>query len=116
MSCSAAAAIEPLEDRRLFAAGQLDQAFGVKGIAHPAVSLPDSLRFAEAAPGGKIVVVGTANQNQTIISRIKSDGTLDKSFGGGTGIVTHPLESGDFLPMGAAVDPRDGRIAVISYG
>jgi uncharacterized delta-60 repeat protein len=108
-------AVECLENRRLFAAGQLDPTFGVSGVAHPSIVLSDSIRFAVPAPGGKTVFVGAVDQTKTIIARTNSDGTLDTTFNNGAGFIERSGDPGDGNPQSVAVDPKDGRIAIVTY-
>src|SRR5437016_5952228 len=82
--------LEPLEDRCLLSAGDLDPTFGTGGK----ILTTFSGGFAEAAsvavqPDGKIVVAGvtltfnTSNSEDFALVRYKADGSLDTSFGTG---------------------------------
>jgi uncharacterized delta-60 repeat protein len=105
--------IEPLEPRRLMAAGQVDPLFGVNGIA---TAKPDPaggiLTAVFALPGGKLLGLGTNTGQKLAMVRLTESGTLDASFGNGSGTVI-----ADVFPANSdfAVDPSSGRIATITW-
>src|SRR4051812_43129268 len=84
------ACAEPLEDRRLLSAGDLDPTFGVGGKVTTDIttSIYNSGQQSVIQPDGKIVVAayvfGPAGGDMGI-SRYNTNGTLDTSFGGGDG-------------------------------
>ncbi len=109
---------ESLEDRRMLAAGDLDQTFGSGGIVTTALpNNPDlgaGTAIAQQADG-KLVAVGfsrTANFSDfdSVIARYNSDGTLDSSFGG-TGVILTDIVGREGKTNDVAID-ADGRILV----
>ena len=85
---SIAFAIEPLEDRRLFAAGALDLSFSEDGKSTMEVNLGGiTLDAADVAvqSDGKTVVVGkfalSPTQSDFAVARLNVDGTPDRTFG-----------------------------------
>jgi uncharacterized delta-60 repeat protein len=64
---------------------------------------------------GRIVVAGNAGSpNQIALARYLPDGTLDPSFGGGTGKVAQPV-SGNGASAGAVAIQKDGKIVVAGF-
>jgi uncharacterized delta-60 repeat protein len=64
---------------------------------------------------GRIVVAGNAGSpNQIALARYLPNGTLDPSFGGGTGKVTQPV-SGNGASAGAVAIQKDGKIVVAGF-
>src|SRR5438093_1374332 len=87
------ALMEPLEQRRLLSAGDLDPTFGGGGklvtAAAPATFVePNALAF----QGSKLLVGGTAN-GAFFVTRYDSSGALDPTWGG-TGGVETPVPGG----------------------
>ena len=72
--------------------GTLDDTFGVNGIVTTPIGAGNDLGFGIALQSdGKIVVAGQADNgtdDDFAVLRYNSDGTLDNTFGDGTGIVT----------------------------
>ncbi len=105
---SSLACVEPLEPRRLLAAGALDPGFAVAGRA----ILPfENGRLIGVQPDGKIIVaryVPLTGGNELI--RLAANGAVDPTFKGGQ-VRNFPL-SGDNL---IAVNPADGRIAYVLH-
>jgi len=99
----------------VYATGVLDPAFGTNGRV--TTSIGDYARAAAVViqPDGKIVVVGSVNQNSTdtdpVIVRYNSDGSLDTSFGNG-GIVRTPISPNRDYFLAAALQP-DGKIIAV---
>jgi uncharacterized delta-60 repeat protein len=67
-------------------------------------------------PGdGKIVLAGRATNDggvthHTTLARLNPDGTVDTSFGGGTGYVIQPFSASQDEARGVALQPSDGKI------
>jgi uncharacterized delta-60 repeat protein len=101
--------LETLESRQMFAAGALDQTFGGSGkLANPfGFDVQDSVPLSD----GRIVVIGSLNTDFAV-GRLNADGTPDRSFGGGDGLVTTDFggKHSD-TPQQVAVG-RDGKIVV----
>src|SRR3954462_14688899 len=99
-----AAQFEGLEARRLFAAGVLDPSFDGDGIAitdYNAASTADRGNALAVQSDGKIIVVGSTGdggntQDDFLLVRYNTNGSLDTTFGGGTGMVTTNFGSADF--------------------
>jgi len=113
--------IEPLEDRRLFAAGALDTSFSEDGKASIDINFGGiTLEASDVAvqQDGKTVVVGkfalSATRSDFGIARLNVDGTPDRTFGPqGNGFVRSPVgDGGDAAASAVAIQP-DGRIVVV---
>jgi uncharacterized delta-60 repeat protein len=95
--------LEALEDRCLLNAGALDPTFGNGGIVQtPPIpgSLDDEADRAFVLPTGQLMVVGTTQQPSdyaVTISRYQANGTLDTTFGNGTGTVVTALTSPNYI-------------------
>ena len=98
------ACCEALEERVVLSAapGSLDLSFG-GGNGVVQVSLGGAFGQANAVtalPGGKVVLVGRSEStgnfadNRFAVARLNADGSLDKSFGHGTGVVTTRFTAG----------------------
>ena len=81
--------IEPLESRRLFAAGDLDPMFGTGGV----VNVADSVTSAEVEvlPDGRIITAESkwsdvGEPDLIVLRRLMPDGTPDGSFGTGSSV------------------------------
>jgi uncharacterized delta-60 repeat protein len=98
---------------RYNADGTLDFTFDVDGIAIYNIAPTDAFLSAAVRSDGKIVVLGlaTATSNSYFVGRILTDGSLDTTFGGGTGLTTLAL-SPAFTPTKIALQPN-GRIVVV---
>jgi uncharacterized delta-60 repeat protein len=95
--------------------GTLDPAFGTGGILAVSVGIGFSQANSVAVqPDGRIVAAGLAfngvDDDFTIV-RCMADGSLDTSFGGGSGIVLLPLGASDDRAYGIALQP-DGKIVI----
>jgi uncharacterized delta-60 repeat protein len=101
--------IDPLEPRRLLAAGELDAAFGVAGkVTSDLDPFSEQLTAVAVAPDGKVVAGGLLG-GRSLVARYASDGSLDTTFNG-TGWAT----SGDVInyPVRAlAVQPDEKILA-----
>jgi uncharacterized delta-60 repeat protein len=85
------ARIENLEQRQLFAANALDTAFGGSGGALSTFGTDATFTSVVTLPDGKVLAAGTVNngarKHDFLVARYNANGTLDTSFGGGTGRV-----------------------------
>lgn len=94
----------------LAAAGELDPSFDGDGK----VILEQNGGAEDVAvhPDGGLVVAG-ASSDGIVVVRLKSDGNLDSSFGGGDGVVTTNIQAfGGYGGRPAAVVRPDGKIVV----
>jgi uncharacterized delta-60 repeat protein len=111
--------IEPLEDRRLLSAGDLDTTFGSGGAVNVDwEDLGESLVLSD----GKILVSGTVavpadeesgRTSSVVLARYNSDGSLDTTFGNAG--VTTPLAFSDEVSIVSPSDlavQSDGRIVL----
>jgi uncharacterized delta-60 repeat protein len=108
--------LETLEDRTLMTAGILDSAFGNGGLVNTSIAGDDDFAGGVAVQAnGKIVVVGqsvnTNGDNDFVVVRYNSNGTLDGTFGFG-GRVTTGFGAGTEDVATAVVIQADGRIVV----
>jgi uncharacterized delta-60 repeat protein len=107
--------------------GSPDLTFGNTKQGHETVIFDatknDAARAVALEPDGKIVVAGyahdpNANQNDFALARLNPDGTLDKSFDGGSG----KNDGLDLIPLGGASEAfglaiqTDGKIVVAGQG
>jgi len=101
-------------------AGDLDQAFGCRGVArHASVGYDIEFRAIAVQPDDRIVAAGrifrqAVNNNDGLVLRFTSDGKLDSSFGTG-GVVVSNLEAGGGESFEAVAIQPDGRIVVGGY-
>ncbi|HEX8521213.1 MAG TPA: hypothetical protein VF669_03085 [Tepidisphaeraceae bacterium] len=113
--------IEQLENRRLFAAGELDLSFGggdgISKLSTATASQIDRADFVAVDSQGRIVLVGTTRANRNagtaadiLIARFDAAGNLDTTFGGGTGFVTRSFLNVD-TPADLAIQP-DNKIVI----
>lgn len=116
--CAAAGApVDALELRRLLSAGQLDQSFGVGGVAAADAVLTTDLGLQVIQPDGKIVAIGTTGSatpgsTRALLLRFNPDGRLDRTFGS-IGRVTTQIA--DDAAVTAAAE-SDGEIVVAATG
>jgi uncharacterized delta-60 repeat protein len=99
--------------------GSLDRSFGGDGevlfsqrerrLAY------SSLWGVEVLGDGKILVAGYRNF-RIFLARLRPDGRLDRSFGGGDGTVALGIHSRTCCPAAALAVQRDGRIVVAANG
>jgi uncharacterized delta-60 repeat protein len=99
--------------------GQLDATFSGDGMAH--VDFGSRQDFATAVAlqqDGKIVVAGYSADNQSnqlfAVARLKANGRLDTTFGGGLGRVVTDFSSSYNSAQAVAIQ-SDGRILVAGY-
>src|SRR5688500_7054544 len=113
-------ALESLEPRVLFAAGDLDPSFSVDGLATTSFEgySWSAGNAVVVQADGKIVVAGDVavnGQNDFGVARYRPDGTLDTDFGGTGRVTLSPLARRGFDPRGnetptAVVVQADGKI------
>ena len=99
--------VDPLEPRRLLAAGELDAAFGVAGKVTTNLDLfTEQITAVTVAPGGKVVAGGFVG-GHALVARYTADGSLDTTFNG-TGWAT----SGEVInyPVRALAVQPDGKV------
>ncbi|MCP4378892.1 MAG: hypothetical protein GY794_22290, partial [bacterium] len=99
--------------------GTLDTGFGGgDGIVTTAIGSGDDAGYdVTIQSDGKILVAGSSSNGSNddfALIRYNTDGTLDTSFGGGDGIVTTAIGSGNELGMGVSVQV-DGKVVVAGY-
>lgn len=97
--------------------GVLDPTFGNAGVTvTPVGSADDFGRALAVQDDDRIVVAGTCNTgtDDFCAARYLLDGTLDPSFGGGTGKVTTAIRTGTDQASAVAVD-GDGNIVVAGF-
>lgn len=77
---------------RFNADGSLDASFGQKGKFTLTFGAPgqDDASAVAIQPNGKIILGGTASAGGFALARLNSNGTLDTTFGGGTGMTIAP--------------------------
>ena len=92
------------------APGDLDPGFNGTGKLVLDFGGSDSANAVAIQPDGKILIAGTGPSNDFVISRILPSGSLDLSFGGGTGTTRMDLGS-QAQPTSIAIAP-DGKIVV----
>lgn len=105
---------------RLNSNGSLDTGFGASGYATIAVGSYGvaSVYGSALQTDGKILLVGLGNNDATnnksfAVVRLASDGSLDSSFGGGTGKVFIPI--GDMDNGRSTTLQTDGKILIAGY-
>lgn len=110
--------VEPLESRVLFAAGDLDATFGGTGtVTLDFFSRNDFGQTVAVQSDDKVLIAGwvatgvSSRGNDVAVARFNADGTLDTTFGGGTGKVTTHLGSTNDTAYALAVQ-SDGRVVV----
>jgi uncharacterized delta-60 repeat protein len=99
--------------------GSLDASFGGGDglVTTPVGAATDSGNAVRIQSDGKIVVACrtfNGTDNDVALLRYEDDGTLDASFGGGDGIVTHDLGAADSVDD-LVIDPVTGAITVTGY-
>src|SRR5688572_21592539 len=114
------ASVEPLEGRRLLAAGDLDPTFGRGGVVLPD---PTTHRGGAAAvalqPDGKIVSGGTFEPERQgpvhfALLRYNADGSTDRSFGADGYVTANPAGADRSFISDVAVQ-ADGRILAAGW-
>ncbi|MEG3789589.1 delta-60 repeat domain-containing protein [Lysobacter sp. CCNWLW3] len=93
--------------------GSLDTSFGGSGKATVNFYAGASEAYAVAIQGGSIWVAGYAGSGFAL-ARLTGSGTLDYSFGGGTGTVTSAVGTGSALANSLAIQ-ADGKPVLAGY-
>ncbi len=95
---------------RFDARGRLDKRFGGDGTVSHRVQYPYALA---RQPDGRLVVVGMTNLplRDWFVLRLRPDGTRDRTFGGGDGLVVTSFGRGPDAASAVTLDAR-GRILV----
>lgn len=110
--------LEPLEDRCLLSASQLDLAFGVGGTVTTDFLTPaaDTAHVVAVQADGKIIEAGRtfgfATGSQWALARYNPDGSLDASFGTAGRVVTDFGHSGAGASVSSLAIQNDGKIIV----
>ena len=107
--------LESLEGRRMMAAGDLDLSFGNGGKVIAADTVGHPVADVAVQPDGKVVVVGSHN-NDFAVTRFNANGTLDRTFGGGGFVRTDFGGSGGDFANAVVVQPNGKIIVVGSRG
>ncbi|MDB5296673.1 MAG: hypothetical protein JWO31_2656, partial [Phycisphaerales bacterium] len=99
---------------RLNPDGAFDPTFGTRGVALPGVPAFGAANGLALAPGGGVVLGGVIRRADDYydlgVLRLRADGSLDPSFGGGDGAVTLDVAPDDF--GGAVAVAADGSVLV----
>ena len=103
--------LESLEGRQMMAAGDLDLAFGNGGKVLAADTVGHPVADVAVQRDGKVVVVGSLN-NDFALTRFNANGTLDRTFGGGGFVRTDFGGAGGDFANAVTVQP-DGKIVVV---
>jgi hypothetical protein len=101
--------IDRLEPRRMLSAGDLDPAFGLNGVETISYDGLFGDRLTASTPQGNVLFLANNQGQRYQLFEIDPSGLPVQSFGAGGEVVgprTHVAEA-------IAVDPRDGRIAVL---
>lgn len=100
---------------RFLASGQLDTSFDANGIVSIDIAGTDETGYGVTVQSdGKIIVVGShdnGSNNDLLVARLNTDGSLDNSFGAG-GLVTTSVGGGSDIAYGVSVQ-SDGKIVVV---
>src|SRR3954451_11323509 len=105
---------EPLEDRRMFAAGAMDQSFGTNGRTSMDFGPGVVVKATDVAvqADGKTVMVGTSSDGRFGVARFNLDGTPDTTFGPGhNGRVLTAIGSYNGVASAVAIQ-SNGKIVV----
>ncbi len=101
--------------------GSVDSSFGGgDGVAEVPTTSEESQPFDNAltvAPDGKLLVLFKARSGERkvpVLARLRTSGLLDKTFGGGDGLVAVPISAGYKRPMSVVVG-TDGTITGMDY-
>jgi hypothetical protein len=105
-------AIEPLENRLLFAAGMLDPSFDVDGVNLESFRDSNDATGVVQVPGSKkyIVVATVSNSGgdkDAAVIRFNNDGTLDTTFGNNGITIFAPAGGADDIPTDVALDANN---------
>lgn len=95
--------------------GSLDTSYGSGGVASADLGSLNSATVSGIAltPGGRAVVAGTTAGGLIALAQFNHNGTLDTSFGGGTGKETLPVQGTGGNSAGALTVGADGKILVV---
>ena len=94
--------------------GDLDPGFGVAGKSVNGSAQSSEILALAIQADGKIIAVGNVqNPRAFLISRYKTDGSLDGSFGSGGNVITN-FSAGPSSANAVAIQP-DGKIVVAGY-
>ncbi|MEZ5908176.1 MAG: tandem-95 repeat protein [Hyphomicrobiaceae bacterium] len=100
---------------RLNTDGTLDTTFGGDGIVTELVGGAGGEAYGVALqPDGKLILAGrtfNGSNSDVAVMRLNADGTLDTSFGGGDGVFTLPVGTGNDQALDILVQP-DGRLVI----
>ena len=109
--------VQPLEARRLLAAGDLDPSFGTGGTVLTYLgSLPFLVQAnAVAIEGDKIVVAGTS-VNDFVVARFNGDGSLDDTFGDHGSILDNFSGAVSSTATSVAIQTVNGRPKIVVAG
>ena len=92
--------------------GTLDHGFGVGGVATLDLGATASAQEVAIDPGGRIVGAGGFD-GDLFVFRLRGDGALDSSFGGGDGVVRIDFGGSN---LGGLALQDDGRLVVAGVG
>jgi uncharacterized delta-60 repeat protein len=90
---------------RFDARGRLDRSFGTRGLAFHRVQYPDAIA---RQPDGRLLVVGMTDlpKRDWFVLRLRPDGSRDRTFGGGDGLVVTSFGDTPDSAHAVAVDAR----------
>ena len=104
---------------RYLSDGSIDTSFGTGGEVTTDLGGTDDMERTAIQADGKIVVSGRTNvsgNNDYVVARYNTDGTLDTGFGGGAGYVTGDWNSGgEDRGLDILIQP-DGKILITDRG
>jgi uncharacterized delta-60 repeat protein len=105
---------DPLESRRLLAAGDPDVSFSNDGFAFLSFpGAPFQIKDTALQSDGKIILAGTKGSN-IAVARLKVDGTLDTSFG--TNGLFESNRRKDITSVAVHTDPANLNKIVLGFG
>jgi uncharacterized delta-60 repeat protein len=100
---------------RLNADGTQDSSFGSGGEVKTVVGSNDLAEDIVIQPDDKIVVAGFSD-NRAMVLRYLPDGQLDNTFGGGDGVTTFQVITGQQTRVQSVILQPDGKILVAGFG
>ncbi len=99
--------------------GSLDTTFGSNGVATFSPTVwHDPAHSVALQADGKVVIAGygqPGGPSDFLVLRLNVNGTLDNSFGGGSGFVLRSTSAGDDIATDVVIQ-ADGKIVVTGYG
>lgn len=108
--------VEGLEERVLFAANALDMSFGSSGRVLASFGVSTEFDSVTVLPGGKVLAAGTVDRgggkHDFVVARYNANGSVDTSFGGGTGRVFTDFSGRDDYAS-KVVQLSGGKFAVV---